>query len=598
MENGQTMENGQKTIKSLFAARRIFNIPKYQRAYAWGKKHLEEFVADLQNQPIGKDYFFGSILFQDQGTSAGFDRIDIVDGQQRITTLVIFMKLLIDRFKADEDDTTNVKMLKDTYIKQYGEYKLRVLQDDNEFFKDYILKNNLIPNGEVRTPSQKRLSEAKEFLCEWIKDHPIETLQQFKDKIEQMRVLTYSVKDNAEATQIFETTNDRGKSLTNLEKTKSFLMYNTYLASDNPDSLLDSLQNRFGEIYRDYERISNPIDIDTRLDEDLILQYHCIAFEGWDSSTDEYRRPVQMIKDEVNALIKADEKLKATNFIERCSLELKESFTVVRELLHKRIPYVLDIFALNRAAVSYALLMKAYKFDRSEDKRNFQQIARLMEIICFRLGIGSYRVDRGRKRLYELARNFKGGEFNQLLNDLKGFAADFCSDEDFLQRLKSTSFHKDANRNDQLYLFWKYENYLRKEQPKFPEMSYEGFIAKDSPTKFSIEHIVPQNPADSKVLANKSKENLSPTMLREFEENFLHSIGNLTIDPLSANISKSNHPFEFKDQNYFCKAPLKTQNELSEFLNTETRQWDEVSVQKRAAKILGFAKDHWNPENV
>ena len=598
MENGQTMENGQKTIKSLFAARRIFNIPKYQRAYAWGKKHLEEFVADLQNQPIDKDYFFGSILFQDQGVSAGFDHIDIVDGQQRITTLVIFMKLLIDRFKADKDDTTNVKMLKDTYIKQYGEYKLRVLQDDNEFFKAYILKNNLISNGEVRTPSQRRLSEAKEFLRDWIEAYPIETLRQFKDKIERMRVLTYSVKDNAEATQIFETTNDRGKSLTNLEKTKSFLMYNTYLASDSPDSLLDSLQNRFGEIYRDYERISNPVDIDTRLDEDLILQYHCIAFEAWASATDEYRQPVQMIKDKVNVLVKADERLAATNFIERCSLELKESFTVVRELLYKRIPYVLDIFALNRAAVSYALLMKAYKFDRSEDKRNFQQIARLMEIICFRLGIGGYRVDRGRKRLYELARNFKEGEFNELIIDLKGFAADFCSDKDFLQRLKSTSFHKDANRNDQLYLFWKYENYLRKEQPISSEMSYEEFTDKDPRTKFSIEHIVPQNPADSKVLADESKENLSLTMPREFEENYLHSIGNLTIDPLSANISKSNQPFEYKNQNYFRKAPLKTQNELSEFLNEKTEQWDEVSVCERAKKILGFAKDHWNPENV
>ena len=84
--------------------------------------------------------------------------------------------------------------------------------------------------------------------------------------------MTYSVEDTAEATLIFETTNDRGKSLTNLEKTKSFLMYKTYLASDRPETTLNDLQTRFGEIYRDYEEIKKWVD------EDSILQYHFIAF--------------------------------------------------------------------------------------------------------------------------------------------------------------------------------------------------------------------------------------------------------------------------------------------------------------------------------
>ncbi|GAX41086.1 hypothetical protein NIES4075_20550 [Tolypothrix sp. NIES-4075] len=58
------MENGQKTILELFDGRKIFNIPKYQRAYAWESRQLNDFINDIKNQNIEKEYFFGTILFQ------------------------------------------------------------------------------------------------------------------------------------------------------------------------------------------------------------------------------------------------------------------------------------------------------------------------------------------------------------------------------------------------------------------------------------------------------------------------------------------------------------------------------------------------------
>ena len=79
-----------------------------------------------------------------------------------------------------------------------------------------------------------------------------------------------------------------------------------------------------------------------------------------------------------------------------------------------------------------------------------------------------------------------------------------------------------------------------------------------------------------------------------FQDKYLHSLGNLTIDPLSANISKSNNDFAIKNQNYFSKAPLKTQNELVNFLNPNTHKWDTQSIQERTDKIVSFALDYWN----
>ena len=87
------MEKKKKKLKELFDGRKIFNIPDYQRAYAWEtNRQLPDFIEDIDNQALGRDYFLGTILFQEKSEKhAGFDLIDIVDGQQRITTTIIFM---------------------------------------------------------------------------------------------------------------------------------------------------------------------------------------------------------------------------------------------------------------------------------------------------------------------------------------------------------------------------------------------------------------------------------------------------------------------------------------------------------------------------
>ena len=578
------MQNGQKTISELFDGRKIFNIPKYQRAYAWEKKQLKDFVEDIENQNPNKNYFFGTILLQIKGKHNGFDIIDIVDGQQRITTLIIFMKLLLAKSKEAGQD---VAMQEDTYIRYHNRDKLCVLDIDDDFFKSYILQDNHSNESHVHTPSQRRLLEAKNFLCQWVEMHP-NKVHEFVGKIENMKVLTYSVEDNAEAALIFETTNDRGKSLTSLEKTKSFLMYKNYITSKDPEPELSKLQSRFSEIYRNYE------EIESHADEDSILQYHFIAFEEWRNKS-EYQRSVQMIKQKVNGLINENIMVEAAAFIDRCSRELRESFEITKTLFMSHEPYLLDLFALSRRATFYPMLIKTYKLDHLDGKQNFKRIVRLVEIICFRFGIGGYRSDKGRESVYGMTRDFRG-DFDQLIKDLQNFVERYCNDSELTRCLQNPFFHFDVDRNDQQYLFWKYENYLRTtEQPIFPEMSYDEFTNTDSRQKFSIEHIIPQYPTDNEIVADKS---IRPTINLHFRANYLHSIGNLTIDPLSANASKSNQDFDYKDQKYFRKAPLKIQNELSEFLNPETGQWDEASISNREDKIIEFALEHWNHKSV
>lgn len=589
------MQDGRKTIKDLFDGSKIFNIPKYQRAYAWEEEQLSAFIEDLENQDTNKDHFFGTILLRKQKPEGEFSIIDIVDGQQRITTIIIFMKLLLAQ---QESPDNSVKLLKRIYIKDLDIYKLRVLDIDNDFFESHILEANgssyKEAEREAETPSQHRLLRAKKLLNSWIETHT-DKVEEFREKIGRMQVLTYSVEDDSEAALMFETTNNRGKLLTSLEKVKSFLMHKTYLASKNPETPLRHLQNRFSKIYRDYEEIEDSRKSRGefgKTDEDSILQYHSIAFGNWKNK--EYQDSVRMINQEINNLIKANKTADAADLINRYSKELRRSFKNMNKLLLNRAPYLLDIFALGRPAAFYPLLIKAYKLDNSDEEQDFKRVAQLVEIIGFRFGITKSRSDKGVSHLYRLAREFNNGNFRQLITELQEFVDSYCGDFEFERSLRQPRFHEVVDGNDQRYLFWKYENHLRmKEQPISPEMSAETFMNEKPRTKLTIEHIIPQNPRGDK----KFVEDDSIQSITDFEESHLHSIGNLVLDSRSANASKSNQGFDTKDEQYSI-APIKAQNELSTFRNPKRKKWDEVSICDRANKIVEFALERWNHWNI
>ena len=71
-------------------------IPAYQRPYSWTKKNIEQLLSDLLHQVIyfpNEDYFLGMIFTLERQTSSDYKMYEIVDGQQRLTTIYIILKL-------------------------------------------------------------------------------------------------------------------------------------------------------------------------------------------------------------------------------------------------------------------------------------------------------------------------------------------------------------------------------------------------------------------------------------------------------------------------------------------------------------------------
>jgi len=577
------MENGQKSLMGLFNGDKIFIVPKYQRAFAWEEKHINDFVDDIYNHNDKSNYFFGTVLFMENDTVDEYEQIEIVDGQQRITTLIIFMSVLLNKVQNDLGQKKS-KILTKRFIKDEFYHKLQVQDIDNEFFKTYIIGKEKPSPASFYSPSQKKLWRAKKLIIKRLEEIGNKTSKdifiKFIKKIENTNVLTYSVKNSGEATLIFETTNDRGKNLTNLEKTKSYLMYKTYLSLEKPEDKLNTIHDRFRIIFQILDKI------DDRLAEDSILQYHFISYGKWSTKTD-YQKYIERMKSYIN---KISSKEIINEYIDNYSYELRETFSRMHTFLEDKSRFVRDIILLGRLGNFYPLINKILKY-KDGNEIEYYRIIRLIEIYSFRVyGISRKRSDTGQSMLFRLSNEFVG-DFDRLNQCIKDEILYYSSNLDFKDGIEYSNFYSRISNFDKNYLFWKYENFLRTEyQPKVSEMSEDEFSNKNPKLKLTIEHITAQKGLNGLKYPNINSD--------EFQEKYMQSIGNLTIDPHSSNSSKGKEIWKNKNEKYFQKAPYKTQLELSDFVNDDIKEWNEKTIMKRAFKIFDFATKYWNPENI
>ena len=202
------------SIKQLFSDEEIhFRIPTYQRAYSWGEAQTKQFLADIKEQNPEKKYFFGHFLFERENENSYW----IVDGQQRLTTIIIFMSRLIAELEnrsgelAKHEPPVEVWRIKDSYIKSGRNYKFETVEYDNWFFQQSILEGK---DEKPTTSSAKRIADAKKYFSEEMKDADTETLLVWKGIVDKAQTTNFVIEGEdakLQATQIFAFQNDRGK---------------------------------------------------------------------------------------------------------------------------------------------------------------------------------------------------------------------------------------------------------------------------------------------------------------------------------------------------------------------------------------------------
>ena len=588
------MKSGKLNLAELFTGDRLFYIPDYQRKYAWEKKQLQDFFDDFKSNynGINKNYYFGTILLQRK--KADKEKYDIVDGQQRLTTLIIFVHCLLERMNAitDKDDDFDEAIfakMKDGFVFNNPNFILSLQNDDDDFFHTKILKDELC-SPDFKTPSQRRLLNAKELFEKWLENMNGKDVLAFVNKINTTNVLVYQVNSRSEASLIFETTNDRGKQLTDLEKTKSYLMYKASLLDDS-EQLLSAIQNRFNQIYQDCATLEKH-----QIGEDSVLQYTFIAYEEWHNNREEkaYQHCVEYMKKKSEDLMAQGKTDEFRAYANCYTKNLTESFSTIKEMFARGYGEFKDLLALGIMYNFYPLLIKTFKFDSTENKVSFGKLCRLLEIFVFRIySIRKFFSNKFQSKWFDLAKRFNGN-FDELGNSVINLIKDdgLGGDEAFIADLTDKDFYNKHTATVRNYFFWKYENYLRaQKQPVASAMSHEDLKSASSKGKLTIEHIVARKNTNeqSRIVADDSV--VAVGRGDKFNKEYLNAIGNLTIDPQSANSSKGKKDFEEKNSKYFRKAPYKCQNELEDFM--VDGKWKIESHEKRTEALIKFAKFTW-----
>lgn len=213
------------TVSGLFdSTQRHFIIPVYQRAYSWEAEQLDVFLNDLKEQiQGGNNYFLGNILLE---TIIKDVEYEVIDGQQRLTTLMIFVRAMISvlasRQKTEEIDI-DLQIKAYIYLKAGGNIKLRPVEYDRACFDAVIIDGK--SGFEPATPSQVRIKKAKAHFIKELVKLPTDTLLKLFDKLERTDITAIELQNKKDSALMFELQNNRGKDLTNMERLKSYFMW-------------------------------------------------------------------------------------------------------------------------------------------------------------------------------------------------------------------------------------------------------------------------------------------------------------------------------------------------------------------------------------
>lgn len=253
--------NSKQIVLQTFLTDRIYKVPRYQREYSWSKQQLEDFYSDIvsniKKEKEGsyktQEYFFGTVILVGNMEKPN-EPIEIIDGQQRITTITIFLSVLSDILYSYDDNLSkllwkyiiaqnndgkfyNVVENETAYPYFQNKIQMRNIKPKDGKKKDCypIVDNSIIEDLEKELSNEEKLiKEAHDFFREKLEDEDL-SAPIFKDsnlsKIEKLKLVrdqllgstfVYIISENVnDVNVIFENINSKGLQLSALDLIKN-----------------------------------------------------------------------------------------------------------------------------------------------------------------------------------------------------------------------------------------------------------------------------------------------------------------------------------------------------------------------------------------
>lgn len=613
------------TLQELFN-HNIFKVPDYQRGYSWENRQRDDLLEDLE-LIRDKKHYTGTIVIKEQGEREGlgktFKIYDVVDGQQRFTSLIILLNTIVKEMEdlKTENAPEIADIIKKTYIKEKGIdgpsiYKLELDEDNNSYFKDTIIENK--KGIEQTIESHKRLANAKKQFESYLvaikhgnwpalsEEEYFRLLNQLLNKISQSLVFTlYEVEDDAEVGVIFEVMNDRGKPLSELEKVKNYLIYLTGKISDGYDA--DDLVKKINENWKTILQNLSLAGMSKNSDEDRFLRMNYIINNYSDMKSivkDGKKISINSQLADIHKQLKDYFKIYQRNEdYDKCYTEIEayiDSLTSMsrrlRDILNPEVqqafPTIDDERIKRELSVTFSqigrlevqsniLVLAVSLYEKFIDQPiNLLKLMQLIEILAFRIYyMWEYKASKLQTRIYRLSCDIYQNKktYSQLITEIN----------EILEEESPTSEIPEVLTTNEDYYEWKGLKYFLYEYERYkclqeideePELTWDHL--KNKQKKETIEHILPQT-----ILGINEVKYWTIRFDTDNHSKNVKRLGNLTLSTF--NSGASNRGFDEKKE-YYKRSKWLIERDIVNY-----DEWTIDEIDKREKELIAFAINRW-----
>ena len=558
---GSSIKGNECTLEKIFTADFRYRIPGYQRPYAWTEVEtgvLFDDLYDFYQKESSDDYFLGSIVLTKEAEKT---YADVIDGQQRLTTLTILLSAIGDAFMDKEYTNTCQIYLKDkgnNIVGTPAQPRLLLRNWDKDFFFNYIqnMRINELLNldpATLDTEAKKHIYTNCKVLRERIRDSFADDneLSKFcKFLLTRCFLVVVSTESQESAFRVFSVMNSRGLNLLPADIIKS-----KTIGELPPDS-----QN----IYTGkWEKMENSVGRDG-FNEVITHTRTIFAKErprmNLLSEFEEYvmkvTEPAALIDKYLLPYTTAYEQLK------NCSFSATQYADEINDLL----------YWLNKTN-NYDWMPPAIKFlaDHSNDSAYILWFMRKLERLAAYLLVTSQDVNHRMDRYKWILVEMESRPQNSLENPLQSIELTSWEQEQFIAALGGEIYTMTAQRR----------NYIMQRLDSFVSDGAASYNTK----LFTIEHVLPQHPAvDSEWLRVWPDE--------EERKYWLHRIGNLVPLTRKKNSEAQNFDFTTKKVKYFqSKNGTSSYTLTTQVLSIEA--WTPEVVKQRQKYLEEIFSEHW-----
>lgn len=603
-------------LQELFA-QRVFRVPDYQRGYAWEHRHRAELLEDIELLPHGRDHYTGTIILHEAGHRTPSEdqqgampvEMDIVDGQQRLTTLVILLSEVARALERTQPvDVGLARDIREQYVatfdcQDHPRHRLQLNRDCHAYFAESVLGETAAADG-VQILSHQHLRDARQqvagFLAESERTHGArfaKWLHALHEKVtRRLEFCVYLVDSQADVGVIFEVMNNRGKPLTDLEKVKNYLLYLCSKLNTGTRNLETRVNLTWTRIYETLMSAG----LTTGEKEDRFLRAHWLM--AYNPKSREWA-DLDSVKQRFSLRGPSGHAKHLPRDLSEYVGSLSEAVQAFRDIQHPSHPDAFECYAahprtrikivewsekltrLDVLAPMAPLLMAARL--RLPKASAYLRLLRLCEHFAFRVyALRAGRTSTGQQVLFDLAHDLHGGKADAEQVETRMRA--------LLLHWSDNGAFRGAFRYDQTaptnwyehpcvrYLLYEYEVDLARQLRKRVHVPWVKLSGREAVG--SVEHILPQDASGP----YWQRHFRSPTS----RQRLVHDLGNLVLTYRNSTYANKGFPDKkgTPDQRRACYAnsELLSERELAEYAD-----WTPTSIVKRRSRIFAWALRRW-----